>query len=179
MEYFGYICNRCKTNIRFDGIHGEWCVLQHVRHGELIGQAEGEYDGYGSIVGNPVFRNPNPANPNGQEEIGRSEAMPDSRRELGAFAMSGIAAWHKKCYYEAPETKRNALLISRSDPDQGYGPSLRAVFAEREDAGTIQDILVQNGFDPSDHASHVTVTLPSGHTLVLRDYELCMPIRSQ
>ncbi|MCY9665821.1 hypothetical protein M5X11_12735 [Paenibacillus alginolyticus] len=135
MGYFSYICNGCHKNIRFDGVHGEWCVLQHVRQSKLIGQVEGEYDGCGRIVGNSVFRNPNPENPNGQEEIGHSELMLDSRRELRAFAMSGISAWHKKCYYEAPSEKRNRLLISKSDPYQGYGDSLRAAFVESRDEG--------------------------------------------
>lgn len=130
MGYFSYICNGCKGNIRFNGSHGEWCVLQHVRHGNLVGQAEGEYDGYGRIKGNMEFRHPNPLSPNGQEEIGRSEFQDDSRSHLGPVAMSGIAAWHKKCYYEAPVAKRSKLLISKSDPDQGYGPRLREEFLE-------------------------------------------------
>ena len=65
-----------------------------------------------------------------EQEIGRSESMPDSRKELGPVAMSGIAAWHKTCYYNSPETKRNRLLISRNDPEQGYGPVLRTEFCE-------------------------------------------------
>jgi hypothetical protein len=171
MGYFSYQCNGCKNSIRFDGIHGEWCVLQHVRHGKLVGQAEGEYNGEGGIIGNLVFRHPSPANPNSQQEIDRSEALPDSRKELGAFAMSGIAAWHKKCYYEAPETKRNALLISRSDGELGSGTSLEPAIVEMGNA-SIMDVLMQNGFQPTIQASHITITLPSGHTLVLREYEL-------
>ena len=66
MGYFSYLCNGCGKNIRNNGINGEWCVLQHVRHGVLIGQAEGEFDGFGRIEGNFEFRHPNPDNPNGR-----------------------------------------------------------------------------------------------------------------
>lgn len=49
---FGYICPGCNTPIN----EGEFCTLQHYRHGKLIGEATGRYEDFGGIVGNDSFR---------------------------------------------------------------------------------------------------------------------------
>lgn len=74
MGCFGYICKGCGTPIIgecFDG--GEKCVLIHVRHGREIGRTEGHYDEYGGVVEDPVFRSTDDSNPNGHNEICKSE----------------------------------------------------------------------------------------------------------
>ncbi|MGF7033482.1 hypothetical protein J2T17_004430 [Paenibacillus mucilaginosus] len=118
MGVFSYLCNGCGSNIRSNGFEGEQCVLQHIRHGELIGQVEGAYDGWGSVVGDKVFRRYLPAgedHPNGQRQIGLSElGLPDSGKR------SGIAAWHKVCFAKVPAAQQSEYRISRMDPKQGY-----------------------------------------------------------
>lgn len=52
MGCFGYICNKCGQNIRED----EKCVLRHLRHGEILGEATGSYSGYGGVKEDKVFR---------------------------------------------------------------------------------------------------------------------------
>lgn len=84
MGYFGYICNGCKTSIRGDClVGGENCVLKHIRHGEVIGETTGHYNGYGRVVEDPKFRayaKDYPENPNSHEEICKSEyCLPDSK----------------------------------------------------------------------------------------------------
>lgn len=72
MGYFGYICNRCKQNIRID----EKAVIQHVRHGEIIGITRGSYSGYGDVKEDDVYRSwakEGKSTINNHEEISTSE----------------------------------------------------------------------------------------------------------
>lgn len=74
MGCFGYICNKCGKNIR----DGEKAVLRHVRHGEILGETIGEYDSYGRVYEDSVFRSwekeeKSYLNINSHEEICKSE----------------------------------------------------------------------------------------------------------
>ena len=76
MGLFSYICPKCRKSIRY----GEACVLRHVRHGELLGQASGTYDGYGRVMEDSSYRNNRDTGINGHDEIWKSEyAFTDSR----------------------------------------------------------------------------------------------------
>ncbi len=52
MGNYSYMC-KCGQPIRA----GEKVHLMHVRHGEVLGHAEGEFDGYGSVIENEGFNN--------------------------------------------------------------------------------------------------------------------------
>lgn len=52
MGCFGYICNGCKTSVRY----GEEAVLKHIRHGVVKGEATGTYDSYGGVEENDDYR---------------------------------------------------------------------------------------------------------------------------
>jgi hypothetical protein len=45
MGNFGYMCNSCGLSVR----GGEKAVLRHVRHGLVLSEARGTYDGYGRV----------------------------------------------------------------------------------------------------------------------------------
>lgn len=47
MGNFSYICPLCRKNIR----DGEVAHLRHIRHGEVLGETVGRYDGYGRVYG--------------------------------------------------------------------------------------------------------------------------------
>ena len=131
MGCYSYICNHCGKNIRY----GEKAHLIHLRHGEIIGEAEGTYDSYGSVEENEGFDNAvfnkwdgvNPADPNSHDEVMISSFdLPDSALrdcEYHEDAESGVVAYHKKCYHTA--TRRNSvdLTPSENDPDQGMAPA--------------------------------------------------------
>ena len=51
MGMYGYICRHCGKNIR----GGEIAHLIHVRHGEILGECIGHYNGYGGVDEDPVF----------------------------------------------------------------------------------------------------------------------------
>lgn len=53
MGCYSYICNKCGKNIR----EGEKVHLFHVRHGEILGEAEGTFNGYGSVEETEGFNN--------------------------------------------------------------------------------------------------------------------------
>lgn len=69
MGNFSYICNHCKEAIKI----GENVHLKHIRHGFIQGETEGEYDGYGRIVEDEMFRNNNEYNINSHLEMWNSE----------------------------------------------------------------------------------------------------------
>ena len=50
---YSYLCSHCGKSIR----EGEKCHLIHVRHGKIQGEAEGTFNGYGSVVENEGFDN--------------------------------------------------------------------------------------------------------------------------
>ena len=50
MPLFSYTCPGCKTSIYFDGTKGELCILKHIRHGEILGEVTGHYNGFGGIL---------------------------------------------------------------------------------------------------------------------------------
>lgn len=52
MGNYSYMC-KCGQSIR----EGEKVHLMHVRHGEVLGHAEGEFDGYGSVIEDEGFDN--------------------------------------------------------------------------------------------------------------------------
>lgn len=115
MGFFSHICPKCQTNIRFDGVDGELAVLRHIRHGELLGQASGEYDGYGGIRGSN-YRNTDSIDVNSNEEICKSEyKLEDSGTK------SGTSAYHMCCFNELAEEEKNMNVISSYDPEQGFG----------------------------------------------------------
>lgn len=51
MGVFSYICVGCGTGIRHNGLRGELAILKHIRHGIEIETIQGEYNGYGAVVG--------------------------------------------------------------------------------------------------------------------------------
>ena len=51
MGMYGYICKHCGKSIR----GGEIAHLIHVRHGEVIGECSGHYNGFGGVEEDPVF----------------------------------------------------------------------------------------------------------------------------
>lgn len=55
MGNFGYICNGCETAIN----EGELTVLKHFRHGKLLGETSGAYDGYGGVEEDDTYRGDN------------------------------------------------------------------------------------------------------------------------
>jgi len=115
MGFFSYLCNGCGLNIRFDGMNGERCVLKHIREGVVLGEARGEFNGYGAVFGSS-YDNNDPANVNSAENISISHyKLPDSGKT------SGVIAYHEACYEKEPEETRQLIVISKSDPVQGYG----------------------------------------------------------
>ena len=46
MGDFSYICKCCGTPIN----DGELCVMKHIRHGKVLGEVTGHYDGYGRVT---------------------------------------------------------------------------------------------------------------------------------
>lgn len=52
MGLFSYICPCCNKNIRY----GEKVHLRHIRHGKLLGETEGTYNGYGGVEEDNVYR---------------------------------------------------------------------------------------------------------------------------
>lgn len=108
----------------------------HIRHGAVLGEVSGEYDGFLRVVGDTTgFNRPDPTgqNPNSLEEILRSLYMyPDSPGRTKALGFqnlhpkptvprSGLEMWHKRCYIEAPEELKAEHRISADDPQQGMG----------------------------------------------------------
>ena len=82
-----------------------------MRQGKELGRAQGTYDDYGRVREDPVFRRTADF-PNSHEDMCESQfEIPDS----------GIEAWHLVCYERATEEQRAAHIISKSDPDQGFG----------------------------------------------------------
>lgn len=75
MGNYSYIC-KCGRPIR----EGEKVHLIHVRHGKVLGHAEGEFDGYGSVIENEGFNNASfdkldgidKADPNCHDEVMKS-----------------------------------------------------------------------------------------------------------
>ena len=51
MGNYSYLCNDCGLSIR----GGEKAVLRHVRHGQVLGEARGAYDGYGGVDEDNLF----------------------------------------------------------------------------------------------------------------------------
>lgn len=69
MGCFGYICNGCKKSIN----GGEQAVFKHIRHGQVLGEATGTCDNYGSIEEDKIYRNYDKNNINNHLEICKSE----------------------------------------------------------------------------------------------------------
>ena len=76
MGLFSYICPMCKKSVRI----GEVAHLRHIRHGEVLGETVGRYDGYGRASGDysPAprdihYRQDNDNNKNSHQEIWLSE----------------------------------------------------------------------------------------------------------
>lgn len=106
----------CTTGIISDGFKGEKCKLFHLRHGKVIGETEGHYNSYGSVLGDELFANNDPEKPNGHLGIIRSKFhLPDSG------VKSGVEAWHAVCWQMTDPEKKRSRRPSESDPDQGWG----------------------------------------------------------
>lgn len=78
MGMYGYICRQCRKNIR----GGEIAHLIHVRHGEIIGECVGHYNGYGGVDEDPIFDHWSEeadSSPNRHDEVMASKFdLPDS-----------------------------------------------------------------------------------------------------
>lgn len=123
MSRFGYLCRGCNTGIRA----GERVLLRHIRHGKVVGDAAGVYDGHGRVEGKPEFRHQGaPGYPpvNSMAELVRSQhQLKDSGTR------SGIQAWHQLCWVESGANRKD-VSISASDPRQAGGrarPRFRAL----------------------------------------------------
>ena len=94
MGNFGYICPKCKTPI--NGY--ENCVLRHIRHGKLLGKAEGHYDGYGRVYEDRTFRNNDDENENNHSNIWTSEfKLLDSKWYEGKMYNGKPIDWQEYC----------------------------------------------------------------------------------
>jgi hypothetical protein len=51
MGNYGYLCNKCGLSVR----GGEKAVLRHIRHGQVLGETRGTYDGYGGVDEDSIF----------------------------------------------------------------------------------------------------------------------------
>ena len=60
MGNYSYVCRGCGKSIR----EGEKAHLIHLRHSEVLGEAEGPYNGYGGVDGDLVFDR------HGEESVG-------------------------------------------------------------------------------------------------------------
>jgi len=109
MGNFSYLCIGCSTGIR----DYEEALLRHLRHGQIVGEAEGLYDGYGRIRGVGGFRHDDDR---GCDPVHSHVEMVRSQFDLpDSGSQSGIQAWHKACFEQA------SLVISERDPRQGEG----------------------------------------------------------
>ncbi len=131
MGCYSYICNHCGKNIRGD----EQVHLIHLRHGKIMGEAEGTYNCYGSVeedegLDNAVFdkwRDVPKTDPNCHDEVMRSifhlkdSSMRDCRYHENA--KSGVVAYHKKCYRSATKNNCVDLTPSKDDREQGMAPA--------------------------------------------------------
>ncbi len=131
MGCYSYLCNGCQKNLRA----GEQVHLFHVRHGEVIGEAEGTYNMYGSVEEDYGFDNAvfdkwdgvDQSDPNGHDEVMVSSFdLDDSALRDCCYhddAESGVVAYHKKCYHTATRKNNIDLTPSDSDPNQGMEPA--------------------------------------------------------
>ena len=69
MGMFSYLCSKCGLSVR----GGEQAVLRHIRHGQLVGEARGTYDGYGRVEEDALYRHEFPKHPNDVDQLFRSE----------------------------------------------------------------------------------------------------------
>ena len=124
MGCYSYLCNHCGKNLR----GGEQVHLIHLRHGKILGEAEGTFDAYGSVVENKGFDNAvfnkwdgvPKENPNSHDEVIKScfDLEDSSMRncEYHKDAKSGIVAYHKECYRIALKKNDVDLTPSKNDP---------------------------------------------------------------
>lgn len=137
MGCYSYICNHCGKNIR----GGEQVHLIHLRHGKVLGEAEGTYNMYGSVEEDYGFNNAvfdkwdgvDKSDPNGHDEVMVSSFDLDDSAlrdcEYHEDAESGVVAYHKKCYNTALKKNSVDLTPSDSDPDQGMAPARKGFCA--------------------------------------------------
>lgn len=112
MGLFSYICPKCRKGIKFQ----QSCVLRHVRHGELLGEGRGTYDGYGRVSGTS-YRNDDPDNPNSQKEIWKSEyCLTDSVFFEGKWYQGKPMDWSQ--YRRCKETEIGPIDFWSSDEEE-------------------------------------------------------------
>lgn len=119
MGCLGYICNGCNTQIVgncFTG--GELAILQHIRHGEVLGRVVGYYNEYGTVVG--------------QDEQtgyrGDQKDLPNSHRNIfdSEFGMNDSFDYEEKRIFEGEEvswsnfTFKNLMRCFDEADERGY-----------------------------------------------------------
>lgn len=114
MGLFSYICPSCRSNIRvYEVAH-----FEHIRHGKVLGVADGTYDGYGRVFGNSIWADDNPNNINSNENLVKSQFLLGDSKEFSGKLFEGEAVnWGdfiKKMGYEFPPIHIKAY------PDEVY-----------------------------------------------------------
>jgi hypothetical protein len=115
MGFFSFLCNGCNLNLAFNGFSGEQVILKHIRHGNVLGEVKGEYNGYGGVFGDYEFCTKKLDSQNSNQNIEASRYILDD-----SGMKSGISAHHRKCYEELPHYLQNQNVISKNDPEQGW-----------------------------------------------------------
>lgn len=180
---FSYICPACNRAINGD----EVCHLRHIRHGVVLGETVGYYDGYGRTYGNFSGSNsdyrcdksdaPSEGYENTHEEICASEfefldsegfngrifngepvrwvdfckknnincyreEIPQSIYDLWdslekyepseSEIKSGTSAYHEYCWQRLSNAEKEKNIISKGDPNQGWGTPLELYTRKEE-----------------------------------------------